>query len=66
MNLFPQTRSGGIVFAELVHTVEVCLVSPEAESVSGPRRVETKRKDGSLGQITARLTGVVGKSRPLV
>jgi methylmalonyl-CoA mutase len=37
-------RSGGNVFAELVHTVEVC----------------------SLGQITACLTGVVGKFRPMV
>ena len=37
-------RSGGNVFAELVHTVEVC----------------------SLGQITACLTNVVGKFRPMV
>jgi methylmalonyl-CoA mutase cobalamin-binding domain/chain len=37
-------RSGGNVFGELVHTVEVC----------------------SLGQITACLTGVVGKFRPMV
>ncbi len=38
------THSGGNVFGELVHTVEVC----------------------SLGQITACLTGVVGKFRPMV
>ncbi len=37
-------RSSGNVFAELVHTVEVC----------------------SLGQITACLTNVVGKFRPMV
>ncbi len=37
-------RSGGNVFAELVHTVEVC----------------------SLGQISACLTYVVGKFRPMV
>ena len=37
-------RDGGNVFAELLHTVEVC----------------------SLGQITACLTGVVGKFRPMV
>ena len=37
-------RTGGNVFAELVHAVEVC----------------------SLGQITACLTGVVGKFRPMV
>ena len=37
-------RKGGNVFAELVHTVEVC----------------------SLGQITACLTDVVGKFRPMV
>jgi|CXWL01.1.fsa_nt_gi hypothetical protein len=45
----------GNVFAELVNTVEECLVAPEAESVGG-----------SLGQITACLTGVVGKSRLVV
>ncbi len=44
MNSSPQTLSGGNVFAELVHTVEVC----------------------SLGQITACLTNVVGKFRPMV
>ncbi|MBL9214695.1 MAG: hypothetical protein JNG83_04390 [Opitutaceae bacterium] len=38
------TRDGGNVFAELIHTVEVC----------------------SLGQITACLSGVVGKFRPMV
>ena len=38
------TRSKGNVFAELLHTVEVC----------------------SLGQITACLTNVVGKFRPMV
>ncbi len=38
------TRSGGNVFAELLHTVESC----------------------SLGQITACLTNVVGKFRPMV
>ncbi len=37
-------HSGGNVFAELVHSVEVC----------------------SLGQITACLTGVIGKFRPMV
>lgn len=44
MSLSSKTRSGGNVFGELVHTIEVC----------------------SLGQITACLTGVVGKFRPMV
>lgn len=43
------------VFTGLVNTVEECLVAPEAESVGG-----------SLGQITACLTNVVGKFRPMV
>ncbi len=48
-------RSGGTVFAELVNTAEGCLVAPVASSGGG-----------SLGQITACLTGVVDKFRPMV
>jgi hypothetical protein len=66
MNPTSQSSSGGNVFGELVSTVEVCLVAHEAESGGGPCRVETKGEDGSLGQISACLTGVVGKFRPMV
>ena len=55
MNPAHAFRHNGNVFAELVNTVEVCLVAPEAESVGG-----------SLGQITMCLAGVVGKFRPMV
>lgn len=52
------TRSGGNVFGELVNTVEVCLVSPAVPHL--------RNEGGSLGQITACLTNVVGKFRPMV
>lgn len=40
---------------EIVNTVEVCLVTPGANG-----------EGGYLGQITACLTSVVGKFRPMV
>lgn len=42
-------------FGKLVDTVEVCLVTPGANG-----------EGGSLGQIAAYLSDVVGKFRPMV
>jgi hypothetical protein len=55
MKAAPQPRNGGNVFGELVNTVEVRL--PCRTVAIG---------EGGLGQITACLTGVVGKFRPMV